>query len=89
VNGRAMPVVDLCHMSAVLGYDLEQAAGYCVASVTGGSRAWVPEGALPAAGESNARAPLISLQPASPTTNESSEPLTIIPSGIRAYDHIH
>lgn len=89
MNGRAVPVVDLCHMSAVLGYDSERAAGYCVASVSGGSRAWIPEGALPAAGESTARAPLILLQPASPTTSESSDSLTIIPSGIRAYDHIH
>jgi hypothetical protein len=89
VNGRAAPTMNLCHMSAILGCDSERVDGYSVASDSGGRRAGMPEGALPAAGESTARAPLILLQPASPTTSESSDSLSIIPSAIRAYDHTH
>lgn len=89
VNGRALPAVNLCHMSAILGCESERADGYCVASDSGGRRAWIPEGALPAAEESTARAPLILPQPASPSTSESSDSLSIIPSANRAYDHTH
>jgi hypothetical protein len=87
VYGRAVWTVNLCHMSFILGCDSERADGWRAASDSGGRRVWVAEGAPPAAGEFTARAPLILRQPASPSTSESSDSLSIIPSGNRAYGH--
>jgi hypothetical protein len=87
VYGRAVRAVYLCHMSAILGCDSERAYSCSAASDSGGRRVCITEGALPVAGKITARAPLILRQPASPSTSESSDSLSFIPSGIRAYDH--